>query len=210
MRSKEKSLAGSKLCVIIDMDILTRERALRTARAAVKAGADIIQLRCKRPDTAEALKTAVALRSITLRKAIFIVNDRLELAVASRADGLHIGKGDTDIKLAGRLLGPNKILGVSVSELKEAVAAKKEGASYLGVGPVFKTPIKKGKKPVKVKLLADIRKLNIPFFAIGGIDRDNIKKLTSKGIKRVAVIRAVSGCRSRPSLAVRRLKEALA
>ncbi|MCX5680217.1 MAG: thiamine phosphate synthase [Candidatus Omnitrophica bacterium] len=209
MRSREKPLEGSRLCVIIDRDILTLNRALKTARIAVKAGADIIQLRCKGLNTEEAIKTAVAIRLITRQRATFIVNDKPEITIASEADGLHIGKGDVDIKLARRLLGRKKIIGISASGLKEAIAAKKAGASYLGVGPVFKTPIKCGKRPVGVKPLVDIGKLNIPFFAIGGIDVGNIQKLTSKGFKRVAVIRAVSVA-SRPFLAVRRLKEALA
>ena len=209
MRSKEKPPAGSRLCVIIDMGILTRSRALETARFAVKAGADIIQLRCKELDTVEALKMAMAIRRITFRRAVFIVNDRPEIAVAAEADGLHVGAGDVDVKLAGRLLGKKKIIGVSVSGTKEAVAAKIAGASYLGVGPVFRTPIKRGKRPVGMKLLADIRKLDIPLFAIGGINEGNIKKLTSKGFNNVAVIRAVSAA-VRPFMTVRRLKEALA
>ncbi len=208
MRSKEKFLEGSRLCVIIDRDLLTLSRALKTTRSAVKAQADILQLRCKGIDTVEALKTAAAMRRITLGRAAFIVNDRLEVAAASLADGLHIGKGDVSIKLARRLLGKKKILGVSASGLKDAVAVKRSGASYLGVGPVFKTPVKYGKKPTGVRVLSDIRKLNIPFFAIGGINEGNIKKLTSKGFKRVAVIRAVSDASS-PFLAAGRLKEAL-
>ena len=209
MRSKERHLKGSRLCVIIDMGLLTPVRALNIARAAVKAGADIVQLRCKGISTVEALKTAAAIRRITVRRAAFIVNDRLEIAIASKADGLHIGKGDIDIKLARRLLGQKNIVGVSASGLKEAIAAKKAGASYLGVGPVFKTPIKCGKTPIGVRPLAGVRKLNIPFFAIGGIDEGSIKKLTSKGFKSVAVIRAVSDS-SEPFLAVRRLKRVLA
>lgn len=209
MRSKEKPLEGSRLCVIIDRGILTRSRALKTARAAVVAGADIVQLRCKELDTVDAIKTAVAIRRVTLGRAAFIVNDRPEIAVASCADGLHIGNGDVNIKLARRLLGRSKIVGISASGIKEAKAAKKAGASYLGIGPIFKTPIKRGKRLTGAGALADIRKLDIPFFAIGGIDERNIRKLTSKGFKRVAVIRAVSDAK-RPYLAVRRLKEALA
>jgi len=175
MRLKEKPLEGSRLCVIIDMGILTRTRALKTARAAVKGGADMIQLRCKGQDIVEALKTAIGIRRITFRRATFIVNDRLEVAAASLADGLHIGTGDVSIKLAKRLLGSNKIVGVSASELKEARTAKRSGASYLGIGPIFRTPIKNGKRPSGIGPLAGIGRLNIPFFAIGGINEGNIK-----------------------------------
>lgn len=209
MRSKEKLLERSRLCVIIDRGVLTRDRAIKTARAAVKAGADMIQLRCKESDTVEAVRTAIAIRRITLRKSVFIVNDRPEVAAASGADGLHIGKGDVDINLARRLLGREKIIGVSASGVKAAGIAKRSGASYLGVGPIFKTPIKRCKRPIGVRRVAGIAKLDIPFFVIGGINEGNIKRLASNGIKRVAVIRAVSSA-SDPFLATRRLKEALA
>jgi len=209
MRSKEKFQQRSKLCVIIDLCFLTPERAIKTARAAVKAGADMIQLRCKGLDTLKALKMAKAIRRITFRRADFIVNDRLEIAIASEADGLHIGNGDTDTGLARRLLGRRSIMGVSASGFKEALRAKKSSASYLGVGPVFKTPIKCGKRPCGVGLLARIRKLNIPILAIGGIDERNLSKLTSRGFKSIAVIRAVSAAHS-PFSAVCRLKKALA
>jgi len=208
MRSKEKLLEGSGLCVIIDMDILARDRALYITRAAVKAGADMIQLRSKGLDTVEALKTAKAIRRITLHKAAFIVNDRLEVAVASDSDGIHIGLGDIDIKLAKKLLGQRKIVGVSASGFKKALSAKNEGASYLGVGPVFKTPIKRGKRPCGIGLLENIRKLKLPVFLIGGINERNIQKLTAKGFKRVAVIRAVIAAND-PFQAVCRLKKAL-
>lgn len=209
MRSKKRLLEGSRLCVIIDSCILNRNRVLKTARAAVKAGADVIQFRFKGLDTVEAIKTATAIRRITLGRAAFIVNDRPEVALASGADGLHIGKGDVDIKIAGRLLGRKKILGVSASAVKDAVAAKRSGASYIGTGPVFRTPIKFGKAPVGPKTLAEIKKLDIPLFPIGGICEDNIKKLTSLGFRSAAVIRAVSNAPS-PFLAVKRLKGALA
>ena len=209
MRSREKLLEGSRLCVIINMDTSTLGRALKTARSVVKAGVDIIQLRCKGQNTLEAIKAAVAIRRMTLGRTIFIVNDRLDVAAASSADGLHIGNGDVSIRLARKLLGKKMIVGISASRLKEAMDAKKRGASYIGVGPVFKTPIKHGKSPVGARLLADIRKLNIPLFAIGGINEGNIKKLTSKGFKCVAVIRAVTEAPS-PFLAAIRLKEAIA
>jgi thiamine-phosphate pyrophosphorylase len=209
MRSKEVPLKGSRLCVIIDTDALTGKRALDTAKAAVKAGADIIQLRCKKSDTVEAIKTATAIRHIAHGRSTFIVNDRPEIAVASLADGIHVGNGDIGIKLARKIMGPDKIVGVSASGVREALAAKIAGASYLGVGPIFKTPIKHKKKPVGMRALINIKELGIPFFAIGGINEGNIKKLTSKGFNRVAVIRAVADA-PRPFLAVVRLKEALA
>lgn len=207
MTSRKKLPKKSKLCVIIDRSLLTRRQGVRTASESVRAGAEIIQLRCKDLDTPEAVKTAEALRRITLGRAVFIVNDRVDIAVASGADGLHIGRGDVSPFLARKLLG-KKVLGISASSIKEAKLAKKTGASYLGVGPVFQTPIKRGRRPGGVALLEKVKKLKIPFFAIGGIDEKNITGLVSRGFCRVAVIRSVCAAPD-PYFAARRLKEAL-
>ncbi|MBI4974950.1 MAG: thiamine phosphate synthase, partial [Candidatus Omnitrophica bacterium] len=121
---------------------------------------------------------------------------------------LHIGRGDIDISLARTLMGRKKLIGVTVENLKSALEAKLKGADYLGVGPIFKTPIKPGIKPKGTRLLNAVKRVNMPFFAIGGIDCANIKKLTERGFKRIAVIRAL--CKARvPYIAALKLKEAL-
>jgi len=209
MISRRGLLKESRLYVILDRDI-PGANIYDVARQAGKAGADIMQLRGKHSSQSKLFKTALALKKITKRARIpFIVNDDPALAVAVGADGLHIGRGDIDIGLARRLLGRDKLIGVSAKSYKQALAAKKAGADYLGIGPVFHTPIKRWLRPRGFGLLGKVRRLNIPAFAIGGINMNNISKVTAKGFKRIAVIRAVSAAKN-PYLACKRLKVALA
>lgn len=208
MISKRRLLKGSRLCVIIDLGVTGVKRAPGIARRAAVSGADIIQLRCKGADTKTALRSALAIKRAVRGKALFIVNDRVDVALAAGSDGLHIGKGDVNPALASKLLGKRAVIGISVSDAADIAAAKKSGPDYLGIGPVFSTPIKSSKPAVGCGIFAGAKKLGIPLFAIGGINGDNIDMLKSKGIKSAAVIRAV--CLSGdPSAATRRLKEAL-
>ena len=208
MISRRGLIKESRLYVILDRDI-PGANIYAVARQAGKAGADIMQLRGKHSSQTKLFKTALALKKITKRARIpFIINDDPALTVAVGADGLHIGRGDIDIGLARRFLGKDKLIGVSAKSYKQALAAKKAGADYLGIGPVFRTPMKPGIKPKGIGLLEAVRKVDIPSFAIGGIDCTNIKKLTKRGFKRIAVIRAL--CKAKvPYIAARKLKEAL-
>jgi len=182
---------------------------LKVARKALRGGADVIQIRDKKSPVAEVVKAAKAIKRIAGPRGVpVIVNDRLEAAVAADADGLHTGQGDLDIRLAREILGRDKIIGVSVTSAYEARKAKAAGADYLGAGPIFKTPIKSGKKPKGLGLLEAVKRMDIPFFAIGGIDFKNARKLAKKGFKSIAVIRAVCQARN-PAAAVRKLKEIL-
>ena len=108
MRSKRRLSKSSGLCVIIDLGLVSLKKAVSVARSAVKAKAEMIQLRCKDVKTPEALKAALTLRKIVKGRSLFLVNDRAEVALASGADGLHIGKGDISAKLASRLMGKEK------------------------------------------------------------------------------------------------------
>ena len=204
---KRTPLKGSRLCVIVDRDFLKPKEILKVAREAIRGGADVIQIRDKKSPVTEIVKAAKAVKRMAGPRGVpVIVNDRIEAAVAADADGLHIGQGDLDIKLVRKILGRDKIVGASVTNMDEALRAKAAGADYIGAGPIFKTPIKSGKKPKGFKLLEAVKKLDIPFFAIGGIDFENARKLAKRGFKNIAVIRVA--CRSRnPYAAVKRLKE---
>lgn len=210
MRSKRGLPEGSCLCVILDSQILGYGKIARVARLAADAGADMLQLRCKGADVKAMARTALAVKRIAkARNVTLIINDRPEVALAVNADGAHVGREDIDASLARRLMGPDKILGVSAANTTEAIKARSAGASYIGAGPVFNTPIKSGRKAKGLKLLYKIRRMNIPLLAIGGIDGKSIKMLAKKGFKGVAVIRAVCEARD-PFNAAKRLKEALA
>jgi len=209
MISKKRLLRGSALYVIIDRSILNLKDSITVAERSMAAGADMVQLRDKGSSPKEMLKAAGTIRRIAKRHNVpFIINDRLDVAVAVDADGVHIGQGDVDISLAKKLLGKDKLIGVSVSDIGQARKAKRDGASYVGAGPIFKTPIKSHRPAKGVRLLEEITRLRIPLFAIGGITGKNIGRLTEKGFKRVSVIRAV--CENRdPFKATKLLKKAL-
>jgi len=179
------------------------------ARKALEAGADMLQLRDKSSAFAAALRRAKALKALAAPYgAPVIMNDRLDVAVAAGCDGLHIGRGDIDISLARKFFKKGAIVGVSAKTVAQAREAKKKGADYLGMGPIFKTPIKRDQKPKGSALLRAVRRLGIPVFAIGGIDRGNAAQLARQGFKKIAVIRAVCAAKD-PYRATRRLKEAL-
>ncbi len=208
MISKKDLLRRSRLYVILDKDIIG-DKILMIAEKALSRGVDMVQLRDKTSITNNMIKTAKALKRIAKRyNTPLIINDRLDVAVASDADGLHIGQGDMDLSIVKKIMGHDKIIGLSVENSMQAMKASREGADYIGVGPVFKTPIKENVKPRDFKIFENIKRLNIPFFLIGGIDCKNIHRLAQKGFTKVAVIRAV--CRARnPGLAVKRLREAI-
>ena len=120
---------------------------------------------------------------------MFIVNDRLDIALASNADGVHLGQDDLDIKTVRKLLGASKIIGVSANNSTDINKAVKDGCDYIGVGPVFPTLTKKNKESLGVeKIKALTKDLNIPFFAIGGINKLNISSLKNHGISKVAIV----------------------
>ena len=161
-------------------------------RASLKAGVKIVQLRDKTEDISGFYKNALLIKGFTANKALFIINDRADIAKLSRSDGLHLGQRDLPLKAARQLLGSNKIIGKSCHSLKQAIKAQKEGADYISIGPIFKTPTKPGYKPVGLNLLKEARaRLKIPVVAIGGINKDNIKSVREAGAKIIAVVRAV-------------------
>ena len=181
---------------VIDRDSCGLESLPGLARRALKAGVKIVQLRDKSADISGFYKNALLIKGITANKALFIINDRADIAKLARADGLHLGQHDLPLKAARRILGADKIIGKSCHSLKQAIQAQKEGADYISIGPIFRTPTKPGYNPVGLKLLKEARgRLKIPIVAIGGINKDNIKSVRESGAKIIAVVRAV--CKAR-------------
>ena len=117
---------------------------------------------------------------------MFIVNDRLDIALASNADGIHLGQDDLDLKTARKLLGYSKIIGISANNKIDISNALKEGCDYIWIGPVFETATKKDKKPIGIEKIKTLTKdLNIPWFAIGGIKLNDISYLKKMGLKKL-------------------------
>jgi len=171
--------------------------------AALQGGVRLLQYRAKADacgpdgrllDDQARLQQARALRALTARYgALFIVNDRIDLALAVEADGVHLGQGDLPPALARRLLGPERLIGRSTHGLSQLQQAIADGCDYVGVGPVHATPTKPGREPVGLDYVRQAASAcPIPFFAIGGLEPANLAAVRAAGATRVAVVRAVT------------------
>lgn len=190
-------IIGGPLCQGRDYIELTRE--------AVQNGAGLIQLREKEGETRQLIDLAREMRRVCHEhNALFIVNDRVDVAIASGADGVHIGQDDLPPRMARALLGPGKIIGVSAADMEEAEAAVAAGADYLGVGPVYPTTSKEcAVKACGVETLASIAsQMPVPVLAIGGITPENTRLLLEAGVCGVAVISSVLGAKD-PAAVIR-------
>ncbi len=169
------------------------DKILDTVEAALKGGLTLVQYRDKKFDDAVRLQQAQKLRQLChTYNAIFIVNDRVDIALAVDADGVHLGQQDMPIAMARQLLGPHRLIGRSTTNSEEMQRAVKEGADYIGVGPVYETPTKEGKPAAGLDYVRYVAKnCSIPWFAIGGIDPNNINDVIDAGAKRVAVVRGI-------------------
>jgi thiamine-phosphate pyrophosphorylase len=170
----------------------------KKAGAALRNGADILQLRSKTLPDREFLETGRRLRRLARRlRKYFIVNDRPHIAKLLGADGLHLGQDDLPIREARRIVGGRMIIGKSTHSMSQALRAEREGADYIGVGPVFSTPTKPDYPAVGLGLLGRVaERVRIPFVAIGGINADNIRSVIRSGARCAAVVRAVTGAKS--------------
>ncbi|MFM7267861.1 MAG: thiamine phosphate synthase [Cyanobium sp.] len=184
------------------------------AEAALEAGVRILQYRPKEAeglDDRTRLEEARALRRLCQRHgALFVVNDRLDLALAVEADGVHLGQGDLPIPLARRLLGAERLIGSSTHAPEQLQRAVAEGCDYVGVGPVNATPTKPGREPVGLAYITAAAAASpLPFFAIGGIEASMLPAVISAGAARVAVVRAITAAPD-PGAATRELLALLA
>ncbi|MDD4182806.1 MAG: thiamine phosphate synthase [Candidatus Omnitrophica bacterium] len=171
---------------------LSRLGNLSDVRNAVKAGVKIVQYREKNADAKEMYAEAIKLRKIC-KNIIFLINDRVDIALAVGASGVHLGQSDMPYKVARKLLGKNKIIGITVHNVEQAVLAQKAGADYVGVSPVFETRTKPdAKNPVGIELIRKIKqRVSLPVVAIGGINLSNAKEVISAGANCVCAVSAV-------------------
>lgn len=166
---------------------------LARVEAALQGGVTLVQYRDKHGNDGERLSTAQELCELCHKYgALFILNDRVDLALGVNADGVHLGQQDLPIALARQLLGSHKIIGKSTTNPEEMERAIKEGADYIGVGPVYETPTKAGKAAAGLEYVRYANQnATVPWFAIGGIDANNIQDVIKAGATRVAVVRAI-------------------
>ena len=182
------------LYVVTDEQLSHGLTHLEIAEQALAGGADVIQLRDKQRCGRDLVIIAREIRSSAKRcNALFIVNDRIDIALTSGADGVHLGREDIPLHLARELAPKPFIIGISVGSPKEAVDAEKEGADYLAVSPVFSTASKSDAGPgLGTGLVRQIREqVRIPVIAIGGIGPQNVSEVIAAGADGVAVISAV-------------------
>jgi thiamine-phosphate pyrophosphorylase len=173
---------------------LSMHGILSDAENAVRAGACFIQYREKNADTGRMCEEAALLGKICSgSSSLFIVNDRIDVALASAADGVHLGQSDMPLKTARKILGSKKIIGVTAHSPEEAIIAEKDGADYLGVSPIFPTYTKgDAGNPCGIEILKEIKKnSSIPVAAIGGINFSNLDKVIEAGADMVCMISAV-------------------
>ncbi|OHB79131.1 MAG: thiamine-phosphate diphosphorylase [Planctomycetes bacterium RBG_16_64_12] len=202
-------LGRARLYVLVDARP-SPEQFTALVRSLVDAGVDALQFRDKTLEDRRLLDRARLLRQLTLRSdTLFIMNDRPDLAVLARADGVHVGQQDLTVKDARTIVGPDALVGVSTHSIDQARQAVLDGANYLGVGPTFPSGTKRfDKLPGPALLRAVAAEIRLPAFAIGGIDRENLPEVLATGFCRIAVSGAITAAPD-PAAAARELKAGL-
>lgn len=187
----------SGLYIITDKKLIKRENFLSTVESALKGGANILQLREKGTEPEELLILGKKLLDLTQKYGVpLIINDNPQIAVEIGADGVHIGENDPDIKTARKILGGEKIIGVSCyNRIDRGVKAINDGADYIVFGTPYFTPTKPEREPTPIETLMEARNKfsDIPIFAIGGINETNAEEIINTGVDGIAVITGIFG-----------------
>ena len=200
-----------RLHVLTDITLQDRFTHLDLTRMAISGGADTIQFRQKSGSTRDMIDVARQMKEICLKAGVtFIMNDRIDIAIAAEADGVHLGQDDFPAPLARKLLGSQGIIGGSAATADEARKCLSEGVDYIGFGPVYPTGSKNDAGPVSgLKILKQVvDEIPIPIIAIGGVAVENVSEIMRTGAHGIAVISAVC-CREDPEHATRLLLEAM-
>jgi len=188
------------LMYVTDDRILDNERFFEVLNAALAGGATIIQLREKSIDTKSFIERALHAKEICENYNVpLIINDRLDVALAVKADGLHVGQKDIPIKIARKFLGKDKIIGISVSNLKELKVANNTDADYIGLSPIFSTPTKSEDlaSPLGIEGLKKFKAISKkPIVCIGGVNKTNLEIIFSNGADGAAVVSAISSSKN--------------
>jgi thiamine-phosphate pyrophosphorylase len=172
---------------------LTKNGIISDVSNAVNAGCKIVQYREKNKSTKDMIKEAKKIKEICSGNAIFLINDRIDVALAVDSDGVHLGQDDMDYKIARRIIGDDKIIGFTVHNLEEAIEAERLGLDYIGVAPIFKTNTKiDALEPCGVKTIKKIKdKVNLPIVAVGGINKQNLEDVILAGADSATSINSV-------------------
>ena len=193
-----KALSECRLYGIVDLGYVDDSDTACVVGQMLEGGVDLIQLRGKKRRIEELAIVATALHEVTSRSSTpLIVNDHAEIATRAPMEGVHVGQDDDSIEVARRKARHEIVVGKSTHSFEQALAAEREGADYIGFGPIFATPTKPDYPPIG---LVDIRRVNaevrIPIFCIGGITIDNLQSVIDAGAKRVVMVSALLKARS--------------
>ncbi len=195
MVDENKLKKALKLYLVTDSDILKGRDFYKVIEDSMKAGVTMVQLREKDADGKEFLEKAMKLRELTRKYNVsFIINDRVDIAMLCDADGVHVGQSDIDAVSVRKLIGEDKIIGVSARSVEEAKKAKEDGANYLGIGAMFSTSTKLDAKDVSFDTLNNIiNEVDLPFVLIGGINLDNVCQLKQFNPDGYALVSGILG-----------------
>ncbi len=201
------------LYLITEEQLSSGRSTLEVVKKAVKSGVDVVQLRDKNMTLRERYSLGREIRKITKKANIdFIVNDRVDLAAVLDADGVHLGQDDLPYEEARKILGADKIIGITAIKIKDIKKAEKDGADYLGIGSVYKTDSKKvaeEKDGIGIQGIKDVKKItSLPLIAVGGINSKNAAEVIKAGADTVSVISAVVGA-DNIKASVKTLKEVI-
>lgn len=185
-----------RLYLVTDRSFIGNKSLKEAVKEAIEGGTTFVQIREKNISTREFYNVSLEVKEVTdYYKVPLVINDRIDIAQAIGADGVHLGQRDMSLKVARRILGNNKLIGISVGNIEEALEAQENGADYIGVGTVFYTGTKKDINiPIGLKGLKEIcNSIKIPKVAIGGINKDNLESIISTGADGAAIVSAILG-----------------
>lgn len=199
MRKEDKArrIERWNLYLVTEEKLSAGRKTIQIVRDALAGGVEVVQLRDKALPVIERYQVGKEIRRITLEYNVdFIVDDRIDLALALEADGVHLGQEDLPLEVARKILGPEKIIGISVSNIQEAKTAEEGGADYLGVGSIYPTESKKVEedhRSIGAEGVATIKKAcSLPIVAIGGLKPENSRAIIQAGADAIAVITALT------------------
>jgi thiamine-phosphate pyrophosphorylase len=196
------------LYLVTDRGLARGRTTLEIVSAAVQGGATVVQLREKDCSTRDFIKQALSIKEFLKDRGVpLIINDRVDVAQAVEADGVHLGQTDMSLEIAKKILGDLMIIGISAESLEDAIEAEKGGADYLGVSPIYATPTKTDTAaPLGLEGLQEIHKaVKLPLIGIGGLNKDNATEVIRNGADGVAVVSAIVAADD-PEAAARELK----
>ena len=186
-------LSECRLYGIIDLGYVEARDTARIAAQMIEGGVDLIQLRGKNKSIEELVELSKELHELTAKSATpLIVNDYAEVASSTPAEGVHVGQNDDSIELVRQKVARDILIGKSTHSLEQACAAEREGADYIGFGPIFATPTKPDYAPIGLEDINRVHaEVNLPIFCIGGINLDNLQSVIDAGAKRVVMVSAL-------------------